>query len=154
MRLINFAHGELIMIGAYGLFFIDGPPWAVRILVVLGSWSWCRAAMERVAFRPARGADADTLLVTSFAVSFLLQNLAILVFGALPRSVAHLAVPDRVGTRRQLHDPERRLVTVGTAVPAGRTRAVPRRGRGIGVQMRAAAENFRWRGCSASGRTR
>ena len=41
--------------------------------------------MERVAFRPVRGASPATLLVTSFAVSFLLQNLALLIFGAPPR---------------------------------------------------------------------
>src|SRR5262249_35312546 len=88
MRLINFAHGELIMIGAYAMYFIVSPPWPLRVLMVIGIVVVAALLMERVAFRPARGADPDTLLVTSFAVSFLLQNLAILVFGALPRGVA------------------------------------------------------------------
>ena len=99
--------------------------------------------MERVAFRPARGADADTLLVTSFAVSFLLQNLAILVFGALPRSVAHLAVPDPLASTSAATRCRTSTSSPSVSPPCcssafglflGRTR--------IGVQMRAAAENF------------
>ena len=43
--------------------------------------------MERVAFRPVRNADPGTLLVTSFAVSFCLQNLAMMIFGSLPKSI-------------------------------------------------------------------
>ena len=142
MRLINFAHGELMMIGAYGLLFLVSPPWPVRVFVVLGLTIVAALAMERVAFRPARGADADTLLVTSFAVSFLLQNLAILVFGSLPRSVAIWPFLTRSvdigGYTVQNID----LVTVGVTAGLlaafglflGRTR--------LGVQMRAAAENF------------
>ena len=142
MRLINFAHGELIMIGAYALFFIVSPPWPVRIAAILGITVFAALAMERVAFRPARGADPDTLLITSFAVSFLLQNLAILLFGALPRSVA--IAPFLTGSVRigSYTIPNIDLVTVGVTaflllvlgLFLARTR--------LGVQMRAAAENF------------
>jgi branched-chain amino acid transport system permease protein len=142
MRLINFAHGELIMIGAYALSFIVGPPWPIRIVAVLGLTIVAALAMERAAFRPARGADADTLLITSFALSFLLQNLAILVFGALPRSVAispFLTQSVQIGS---YSIPNIDLVTIGVTafllfalgLFLARTR--------IGVQMRAAAENF------------
>ncbi|HEY1369487.1 MAG TPA: branched-chain amino acid ABC transporter permease [Gaiellaceae bacterium] len=142
MRLINFAHGELIMIGAYGLFFIVSPPWPVRVAIILAITIAAALAMERVAFRPIRGADPDTLLITSFAVSFLLQNLAILAFGALPRGVAiwpFLTQSVQIGS---ITIPNIDIVTVGVtaALLAGlglflaRTR--------IGVQMRAAAENF------------
>ncbi|MDX6409379.1 MAG: branched-chain amino acid transport system permease protein [Gaiellaceae bacterium] len=142
MRLINFAHGELIMIGAYGFTFIVSPPWPIRILIVLGLVVIAAVAMERVAFRYARGADPDTLLVTSFAISFLLQNLAILVFGALPRSVAlypFLTDSVHVGTYTI---PTIEFVTVGTtAVLLVSVGAFLNRTR-IGVQMRASAENF------------
>ena len=73
-------------------------------------------AMERIAFRPARGADADTLLVTSFAVSFLLQNLAILFFGALPRSVAIWPFLTRSVDIGSYTIPNIDLVTVGVTV--------------------------------------
>jgi branched-chain amino acid transport system permease protein len=142
MRLINFAHGELIMIGAFAFSFIVGLPWPIRILVVVGLVVLAAVAMERVAFRYARGADPDTLLVTSFAVSFLLQNLAILLFGGLPRSVALYPVLTdsvHVGTYTI---PKIEIVTVGvTAVLLVSVGAFLNRTR-IGVQMRAAAENF------------
>jgi branched-chain amino acid transport system permease protein len=130
------------MIGAYALFFIVSPPWPVRIAAILGITVFAALAMERVAFRPARGADPDTLLITSFAVSFLLQNLAILSFGALPRSVA--IAPFLTGSVRigSYSIPNIDLVTVGVTaflllvlgLFLARTR--------LGVQMRAAAENF------------
>jgi branched-chain amino acid transport system permease protein len=142
MRLINFAHGELIMIGAYGLYFIDGPPWALRILIVLVLVVVAALLMERIAFRPARGADPDTLLVTSFAVSYLLQNLAILFFGALPRSVAlwpFMTDVTRIGTYT-IPNVEIATVVV-TAVLLTATGLFLAKTR-IGVQMRASAENF------------
>lgn len=142
MRLINFAHGELIMIGAFAFSFIVGLPWPIRILVVVGLTMLAAVGMERVAFRYARGADPDTLLVTSFALSFLLQNLAILLFGGLPRSVAiypFLTDSVHVGT---FTIPTIEIVTVGvTAVLLVSFGAFLNRTR-IGVQMRAAAENF------------
>jgi len=142
MRLINFAHGELMMIGAYGLLFITSPPWPIRVLLVVGLTVFAALVMERVAFRPARGADPDTLLITSFAVSFLLQNLAILIFGALPRGATIWPFLTRSVHVGSYTIPNIDLVTVGvtTALLAGvgaflgRTR--------IGVQMRASAENF------------
>ena len=77
MRLVNFAHGELIMVGAYAIVLIPLPapvliPLTLAIVVVLA------LAMERIAFRPVRAASPATLLITSFALSFLLQNLAAL----------------------------------------------------------------------------
>ena len=68
MNLINFAYGELMMIGGY-------------CLVLLAA-----LLMDRIAFKPVRDADATTLLVTSFALSYLLQNLAIMIFGSLPET--------------------------------------------------------------------
>lgn len=142
MRLINFAHGELMMIGAYAFLFIASPPWPIRVLLVGGLTIVAALVMERVAFRPARGADPDTLLITSFAVSFLLQNLAILIFGALPRGAAiwpFLTRSVRIGSYTI---PNIDLVTVGvTAVLLAAVGAFLARSR-VGVQMRAAAENF------------
>ena len=68
MRSINFAHGELIMVGAFAVVLIPLPlpaliPVTVAIVVALA------LAMERIAFRPVRQASAETLLITSFALS-------------------------------------------------------------------------------------
>jgi branched-chain amino acid transport system permease protein len=142
MQLINFAHGELIMIGGYVLVFALAPT-PIRVLVVVLIVIFFALAMERVAFRPIRGASLETLLVTSFAVSFFLQNLAILTIGGLPRSARVL--PALTGTVSIGGFPFRLLDLVTIAVTAvllialvlflGKTR--------LGVQMRAAAENFR-----------
>jgi branched-chain amino acid transport system permease protein len=143
MQLINFAHGELIMVGGYVLVFVSSPPVIVRIAVMILVVVLLALAMERIAFRPARGARADTLLVTSFAVSFLLQSLAILIVGALPRSAGVLT---NLNTSFEVHGYAIRKLDIftvavtavlltGLVVFLGRTR--------IGVQMRAAAEDFR-----------
>jgi branched-chain amino acid transport system permease protein len=143
MNLINFAYGELIMIGGFALVFLGHPGWLLLIAVTIGVVVVFALALERVAFRPSRGADPDTLLVTSFAVSFLLQNLAILIFGALPRGVALWPFLTRSVQIGSYSIPNIDLVTVGVTVALlfgfgiflARTR--------LGVQMRAAAENFK-----------
>jgi branched-chain amino acid transport system permease protein len=75
MRLVNFAHGELLTITGYALFFLGaaGAPFPLMALggVLIGALA--AVAMERVAFRPFRGASGSTLLLTSFAVAVIIQ---------------------------------------------------------------------------------
>src|SRR5262252_8413862 len=88
MRLINFAHGGLIMLSAYGLWLWSAYPVPLTILLTVGVAVVAALAMERVAFRPVRNADMSTLLVASFFVSSLLQNGWIGVYGSLGKSVS------------------------------------------------------------------
>jgi branched-chain amino acid transport system permease protein len=76
MGLINFAHGELLVIGGYAMWALleHGVPWPVVIPLTLLAPALAAIAMERVAFRPLRGASLVTLLIASFAVSLLLQT--------------------------------------------------------------------------------
>jgi branched-chain amino acid transport system permease protein len=143
MGLINFAHGELIMAGGYSLVVLESPPSPARLVVMVLVVVLLALAIERIAFRPVRRADPETMLVTSFAVSFFLQSLATMIFGGLPLSVKSWATITSssfsVGAVRiQYVD----LLEVGvTAVLLislglflGRTK--------LGIQMRAAAEDF------------
>ena len=78
LRLVNFAYGELVMITGYALLlFGDSPlPWlAVAVLSILAAVI-AGVLMERIAFRPVRDSSPTTMLITSFAISALLQNVA------------------------------------------------------------------------------
>ena len=80
MRLINFAYGEVITAAAYALLLTSQfhPGW--RIIVALAVALGMSLLLE-VVFRPLRTAAPATMLIATFAVSFLLQNVAVLVFG-------------------------------------------------------------------------
>ena len=82
MRLINFAHGELITMAAYTLLALFGLPVPVMLFGALAVAVMLALVTERAAFRPLRRADPTTLLISSFAVSFFLQKLLILVVGS------------------------------------------------------------------------
>jgi branched-chain amino acid transport system permease protein len=75
--LINFAHGELMTIAGYSLLaaLVFGFPFPVAAVVAIGCAAIAAVLMERIAFRPMRGADVTSLLLTSFAVSSLLKVL-------------------------------------------------------------------------------
>lgn len=82
LRLINFAHGDLIMVGSYAalLALVLGAPFWVAALVGIVASTVTGLIMERVAYRPIRGAPDVAMLLTSFAVTVFLENLAILIF--------------------------------------------------------------------------
>lgn len=77
VRLINFAHGEIMTFGGYGIFLsmVFGFPPLVALLMGIGAALIMALAMERAAFRAMRGADVVSLLITSFAVSEILKVL-------------------------------------------------------------------------------
>jgi branched-chain amino acid transport system permease protein len=143
MGLINFAHGELIMVGAYTIVLIGHPPWPVMVIATIGMAIVFALAMERIAFRPLRGANPATLLIASFAVSYGLQNLAILTEGSASRGVSvstWLSESFQIGSVsiRKLD-----LVTVGVTVVLLIALGLFLQRTRMGVQMRAAAEDFR-----------
>lgn len=87
-RMLNFAHGDIIMVGGFAIFTVVStmglPPFlgilvAVIICTVLG------VTIERVAYRPLRGASSLAVLITAIGVSYLLQNVALLIFGSNAR---------------------------------------------------------------------
>jgi len=82
MRLINFAHGEMVMVGGYAMLLLIDLPGPVVVGVSILAVVALALAIERLAFRPLRDAAPSTLLVASFALSYFLQNLSVLIFGA------------------------------------------------------------------------
>ena len=87
-RMLNFAHGDIIMVGGFVVFTIVSTlglsPWlgllvAVVICTVLG------IVIEKVAYCPLRGASSLAVLITAIGVSYLLQNVALLIFGSNAR---------------------------------------------------------------------
>ena len=142
MRLINFAHGELIMIGGYTLYMLAGYPYLVMGVTAVLVVAIAAFGMERLAFRTLRGASPTTLLIASFAVSYLLQHLVLLIFGSRPTGVDFLSTLNQSielgGLRIPLLQLAAIVVTglamVGLSVFFART--------DIGIQMRAAAEDF------------
>jgi branched-chain amino acid transport system permease protein len=123
--------------------FLGHPGWPLLILGTVAIVVVFSLAIERIAFRPVRGADPITLLVTSFAVSYLLQNLAQVIFGSVPKTTnlsTNLAQSFSIGG---IYIAKLDVATVVATLVLltllglflGKTR--------IGVQMRAAAEDFR-----------
>jgi len=142
MRLINFAHGELIMIAGYTLLALFGTPIAVAIVAAFVAAVLVALATERIAFRPLRNADPATLLISSFAVSFFLQKMLILLVGARPKGIDFLPIlgrqVDMLGVRLQ----SLQIVTIViSAILLAALRWFLKATR-FGLEMRAAAEDF------------
>jgi branched-chain amino acid transport system permease protein len=142
MNLINFAYGELMMIGGYALVLLASAWAPFMLLAMLAVVVVAALLMDRVAFKPVRDADPTTLLITSFAVSYLLQNVAIMIFGSLPRTTSAGSGLDRPISLGDVTVSRLDLIVlavagaliVGLVLLVRRTR--------LGIQMRAAAENF------------
>jgi branched-chain amino acid transport system permease protein len=100
LRLINFAHGDVYMLGAYAGYYLsrklkgDEPSLVSALLVMLGAMLACAivgAIIERFAYRPVRRAARLTLLITAIGVSLFIENAAQLVFGPDPKFFPSLA---------------------------------------------------------------
>ena len=142
MRLINFAHGELIMAGGFTLYTLAGQPLLVLILAALIVTSILALGMERVAFRPLRKANPATLLIASFAVSYFVQHVVLMLYGSRAMGVPFLAELSTSVEFAGLRVPRLQIVTiVVTLLLMGGLVAFFRLSR-IGLQMRAAAEDF------------
>jgi branched-chain amino acid transport system permease protein len=88
-KMLNFAHGDVIMVGGYIIFTIMSTLGLNPILGVLIATILCTLlgmTIERIAYKPLRRAPSLAVLITAIGVSYLLQNLALLIFGAEAKS--------------------------------------------------------------------
>ena len=84
-RMLNFAHGDIIMVGGFTVFTIVTTMGGSPVVGILASVVVCTVlgvTIERVAYRPLRDASPLAVLITAIGVSYLLQNVALLIFGA------------------------------------------------------------------------
>ncbi len=143
MRLINFAQGELITAGAYSLNLTSNLPLVASIVICFAVCIGLSVAIERLAFRPLRGAAPVTTLVATFAVAFALEAVWLIAFGTNGKPADPLSSLNQIAIHGSL---DLRWVTIielvaglvllgGTGLLLGRTN--------IGLQMRAAAADFR-----------
>lgn len=89
-KMLNFAHGDVIMVGGYVVLTVMGSMGLPPMLAVLAAVIVCTVlgiVIERVAYKPLRNASSNlAVLITAIGVSYLLQNIALLVFGANTKS--------------------------------------------------------------------
>lgn len=143
LRLVNFAYGQLIMAGGYALALTNDLDPVVSIVVCFAVVLGLTMTMELVAFRPLRNASPATMLVATFAISYLLQSIALLEFGALGKPVGTLAQLNRPIGGGELIVRWIWIVAIVVAVVALAALALLLNRTSIGLQMRAAATDFR-----------
>ena len=88
-KMLNFAHGDVIMIGAYVSYCVTSYLGLNPLLSVLAAVVVCTLlgiVIEGLAYKPLRNASSLAVLITAIGVSYLLQNLALLIWGSTPKS--------------------------------------------------------------------
>lgn len=111
-KMLNFAHGDVIMIGGYMSFistmYVGMNPW-LALVVAMAACTVLGILIERLAYRPLRGTGSLAVLITAIGVSYFLQNVALLIWGANPRvfpSVLKGAEPLRLAGGKLIITPE------------------------------------------------
>ena len=92
-KMLNFAHGDVIMVGCYAIFILMGqfnmnPLIAVVISVVI--CTCLGVAIEKLAYKPLRRATSLAVLITAIGVSYFLQNITLIIFGADTKSFSNV----------------------------------------------------------------
>ncbi len=90
LRLINFAHGDIFMLGAYFVFFgvtLTKLPWGVAVVLAVALSAVCGIVIDRIAYRPLRDAPRISALISAIGVSFFIENLGLVIFTGLPKPV-------------------------------------------------------------------
>ncbi|MDF1616217.1 branched-chain amino acid ABC transporter permease [Petrocella sp. FN5] len=94
LRLINFAHGDIFMFGTYMAFYMMTSfmlPWGAAFIIAIILTIAFGVLVEKAAYKPLRNSPRMSIMISAIGASFLIENLAIVVFGGRPKS---LPVPD------------------------------------------------------------
>lgn len=145
LRLVNFAYGELIMVGGYVLYlltFYTSLPWLTIALLAIVAAMLTSLFTELVAFRPVREKSLTAMLITSFAVSTLLQNGALLIISPRARAVTLPALFSTSVMIAGTSVPWRNILTILTCIITIAVLTLLLRRTVLGMALRAAADNF------------
>ncbi|MDP9255162.1 MAG: branched-chain amino acid ABC transporter permease [Actinomycetota bacterium] len=146
LRLVNFAYGQLIMAGAYTLAYTSAWPVMWSIVACFAVVIGLSLAMERAVFRPLREQSPAVMLVTTFAISFVLQSLALLIDvrdGTIGEPASSFASLNRAVTIASVDVRKLTIVAVIVAAGALGLLALLLGRTEIGLRTRAAATDFR-----------
>jgi branched-chain amino acid transport system permease protein len=116
LRLINFAHGDVFMLGAYVAFYLAALlvlPWWATFLVAIVFTAALGVVLERVAYRPLRDSPRISVMISAIGASFLIENVAVVLFGGRPKGVT---VPDILNVRLSLGSVS--VMSVSVVIPA------------------------------------
>ena len=145
LRLINFAHGDLLMLAAYLAIYLVGIyalPWYIAFPLAMLTTGLMGIVLDRCAYKPLRDAPRISLLISAIGASFLLENLAIVIIGGIPKGFPRPEIFDHVITildlRIQVLTIYTPIITVGLLF--GLLFIVYRTK--VGKAMRAASKDF------------
>lgn len=145
VQLINFAHGDIIMLGAYAVWYFTaklGAPWWLAVISSIVFCALCGMIIEKLAYKPLRNSARISLLITAIGISLFLQNTVQLLFTANPRMFINF-IPDggiSVG-ERSISYTTMITILVSAAIMVGLTLLVSKTK--IGKAMRAVSEDNR-----------
>jgi branched-chain amino acid transport system permease protein len=153
LRLINFAHGDLITVGAYALI---APGADVTARMLIGDWpllpmvvAICAIVVafallsDLLLFRWLREASPPSLMIASFAAGYIIENGILVIYGARPKGIDLWPSLGRQIEIGALRVPQLQLVTIGVTIVLMVAMTVFLKRTSFGVQMRAAAEDFK-----------
>lgn len=154
LKLINFAHGAFITFGAYALIvpsaaaqatlFIGGFHPVLLIVTIVLLVVALALISEFTTFRPLRDATPATLMVGSFALGFIIQNLIIMIYGGRPKAVGLWSdLSAGLTLMEGVEVPRLQLIIIGVTITLMVALVLFLKKTKWGVHMRAAAEDFR-----------
>lgn len=144
LRLVNFAYGELIMVAGYTwfLFQTSALPWLILAVLAVLAATLASVLTERIAFRPVRSDSLNAMLVTSFAVSTLMQNSALLFVSPRAKAVDVPRFFDKTMDIGGVSIGLANVITIVVSLVVLAGLGLLLRRSTLGIALRAASDNF------------
>ncbi len=122
LRLINFAHGDIFMLGGYFAFYLITTfflPWWAAFIVAIAITAMLGIGLERVAYRPLRDSPKISVMISAIGASFLIENLATVIFGGRQKGFPIPAFFNKLLKFGSTSDPAKvvTVVTISVIIP-------------------------------------